>query len=75
MTADAIALARDLIRFDTINPPGREKAYAEHLGRKLEAAGFQCDFIEMAEGRPNLVARIEEAVEINRRLIVGWCGL
>jgi succinyl-diaminopimelate desuccinylase len=58
MTADAVALARELIRFDTINPPGREKACAEHLGRKLEAAGFRCDFVEMGEGRANLIARV-----------------
>jgi succinyl-diaminopimelate desuccinylase len=63
MTTDAVELARELIRFDTINPPGQEKACAEHLGRKLEAAGFRCDYIEMGEGRANLVARIGGAPE------------
>jgi succinyl-diaminopimelate desuccinylase len=58
MPADAVALARELIRFDTINPPGQEKPCAEYLGRKLEAAGFQCDVVELGEGRANLVARI-----------------
>jgi succinyl-diaminopimelate desuccinylase len=58
MIADAVALARELIRFDTINPPGQEKPCAEHLARKLEAAGFRCVFVEMGEGRANLIARI-----------------
>jgi succinyl-diaminopimelate desuccinylase len=58
MTLNAVELTRDLVRFDTINPPGQEKACADHLGRLLEAAGFSVRAVDLRPGRPNLVARI-----------------
>ena len=58
MSLSAIDLAAELIRFDTINPPGGEAACANHLARLLTGAGFQCEMVPLAEGRPNLVARI-----------------
>ena len=58
MPIDAVALTQDLIRFRTINPPGEEEACARHLGRILEGAGFQCDYVQMGPGRANLIARI-----------------
>ena len=41
-TDELVALARDLIRFPTVNPPG--EAYqpcAEYLGARLAARGFE----------------------------------
>jgi succinyl-diaminopimelate desuccinylase len=58
MSFSAIDLAAELIRFDTINPPGQEAACAEYLARLLTGAGFQCEMVPLDEGRPNLVARI-----------------
>lgn len=58
MSLDAINLAAELIKFDTINPPGHEAACTEHLARLLTGAGFQCEIVPLDEGRPNLVARI-----------------
>jgi succinyl-diaminopimelate desuccinylase len=58
MSLDAIKLAAQLIRFDTINPPGQEAACTEHLAHLLTGAGFQCETVPLQEGRPNLVARI-----------------
>ena len=37
---DAVALTRSLLRFDTVNPPGRERDCARHVGALLEAWGF-----------------------------------
>ena len=54
----AVALTRELVAFDTINPPGRESACVEHLVRRLEAAGFACTLQPIGEGRANLLARI-----------------
>ena len=56
--ADAVELARSLIRYDTINPPGNEGACAEFLGAMLEQAGFSISYHPIAENRPNLIARI-----------------
>ncbi len=58
MTISAVDLAAELIRFDTINPPGQEAACTEHLRRLLSDAGFQCEEVPLADGRPNLIARL-----------------
>ena len=58
MTSRAVELAAELIRFDTINPPGNEGACTDHIKRELEAAGFACELVPLEPGRPNLVARI-----------------
>jgi succinyl-diaminopimelate desuccinylase len=58
MPLDPIDLAAELIRFDTINPPGHEAACTDYLARLLTDAGFHCEIVPLAEGRPNLVARI-----------------
>jgi len=55
---DARALTRELLAFNTINPPGMERACAERLGAILEQAGFVTDYHEYAEGRTSLIARI-----------------
>jgi succinyl-diaminopimelate desuccinylase len=54
---DPVALAKTLLRFDTINPPGRERECARHAGALLEQWGFRVDFHEYAEGRTSVVAR------------------
>jgi succinyl-diaminopimelate desuccinylase len=55
---NAVELTRDLIRFDTINPPGNERDCAQHLARLLEAGGFSVAFHDFAPGRTSLVARL-----------------
>lgn len=55
---DALTLTQEIVRINTINPPGREDACARHLGHILEAAGFSLDYHAIDEGRSNLVARI-----------------
>jgi succinyl-diaminopimelate desuccinylase len=58
MSLHAIDLAAELIRFDTVNPPGREAPCTEHLARLLTGAGFRCETLPLAEGRPNLIAHL-----------------
>ena len=55
--SDAVALTRTLLRFDTINPPGRERDCAQHAGRLLEEWGFQVQYHEYEPGRTSVVAR------------------
>ena len=55
---DALALTRELLAFNTINPPGMERACARHLGAILERAGYRVAYHEFAESRTSLVARI-----------------
>lgn len=53
---DPIALALDLIGFDSVSPPGTEEACADHLTVLLEGAGFQLSRHAFAPGRTSLVA-------------------
>ncbi len=55
--APVVALTRELVRTDTINPPGQEGRAADVLGARLEAAGLEVTTHELEPGRPNVVAR------------------
>jgi acetylornithine deacetylase/succinyl-diaminopimelate desuccinylase-like protein len=55
---EAIELLRRLIRFDTVNPPGNERAAQEYLSDYLTEAGFECELLGAEPERPNLVARL-----------------
>lgn len=59
--AEAQDLLQDLIRFNTVNPPGEERAAQEHLAAHLTEAGFHCELLGAEPGRPNLVARLRGA--------------
>ena len=54
---EAIDLLQELIRLDTVNPPGNETAAAELLRGYLEANGVRCELHARVPGRANLVAR------------------
>lgn len=54
---DAVELTRRLIQFDTVNPPGRELACAQHLEALLASHGFETQLVKMGADRASLVAR------------------
>jgi succinyl-diaminopimelate desuccinylase len=54
---DAISLTKSLLRFDTVNPPGRERDCARMAGSLLRDWGFSVDYFEYQEGRTSVVAR------------------
>jgi succinyl-diaminopimelate desuccinylase len=58
MPGPAVDLALELVRLDTINPPGRERVAADLLAPRLEAAGLTVTRHEHARGRTSLVARL-----------------
>lgn len=53
---NVISLTRDLIRFNTINPPGNEEEVARYVGSILADHGFEVDYPKYSEGRLNVVA-------------------
>jgi acetylornithine deacetylase/succinyl-diaminopimelate desuccinylase-like protein len=55
----ATELLQRLIRFNTVNPPGDERAAQEFLAAVLDDAGFDCELLGRTEPRPNLVARLD----------------
>lgn len=54
----SLQLTRDLLRFNTINPPGAERACARHLGKMLEDAGFRVAYHEFEPTRTSVIAEI-----------------
>lgn len=55
----ALQLTRDLVRFDTINPPGNEADAAALAGKILESAGFRVAYHRFAAGRDCLIADLD----------------
>jgi acetylornithine deacetylase/succinyl-diaminopimelate desuccinylase-like protein len=54
-------LLQQLIRFDTVNPPGDERLLQEFLLGELTSAGFDCELLGAEPERPNLIARLRGA--------------
>ena len=63
MGALVTQLLQDLIRHNTVNPPGSERAAQEQLASLLDAAGFAVELVGAEPDRPNLVARLEGRAE------------
>ena len=57
MPRDAVSLTKSLLRFDTVNPPGRERDCARHAGALLKEWGFRVDYHEYDERRTSVNAR------------------
>jgi acetylornithine deacetylase/succinyl-diaminopimelate desuccinylase-like protein len=63
LAGEATELLQALIRFDTVNPPGNERAAQEYLAAHLAGAGFECELLGSEPERPNLVARLRGSGE------------
>ena len=55
---EVLLLTQELLRFNTVNPPGQEKACADFVAERLEGSGFEVKAYEFGSGRPTLVARL-----------------
>jgi acetylornithine deacetylase/succinyl-diaminopimelate desuccinylase-like protein len=58
---EAVELLRDLIRADTVNPPGNESRAATVLRDYLASSGIECGWIAREPERANVVARLPGA--------------
>jgi acetylornithine deacetylase/succinyl-diaminopimelate desuccinylase-like protein len=67
---EVAGLLQQLIRLDTVNPPGNETIAAELLRTYLEANGVQCELYARVPERANLVARIPGRGEGPRLLLL-----
>ncbi|HEY4674805.1 MAG TPA: M20/M25/M40 family metallo-hydrolase [Candidatus Bathyarchaeia archaeon] len=63
-------LLSDLIRVNTTNPPGNETEAAKYLAEDLEKEGFECELLESASGRGNVITRIRGTREKPRLLLL-----
>ena len=61
--AEAVDLLSKLIRLNTVNPPGNEGPAQELLQGLLTDAGYECELLEAAPGRPNLIASLDSGAD------------
>src|SRR5256714_11767045 len=55
---EVTSVLQELIRLDTVNPPGNETRAAEYLRAYLEESGVACELYARIPERASLVARI-----------------
>jgi acetylornithine deacetylase/succinyl-diaminopimelate desuccinylase-like protein len=55
---EAVGLLQELLRLNTVNPPGNETVAAELLRDYLERSGVACELYALEPERANLVARV-----------------
>ena len=66
-----VEILQRLIRFNTTNPPGNEEACVAYIRGLLTDAGIESTVLTMAEGRPNLIARLDGAGKAPPLLLYG----
>lgn len=54
---DPVELTSRLVRFDTVNPPGRERECGKYLASLLEQNGFVTQLVDLDEARASVIAR------------------
>src|ERR1700749_2116681 len=50
---------QQLVRFNTVNPPGNERPAIEYLDQYLQRAGFRTEVLATVDERPNLIADLD----------------
>ena len=58
LQAQATGVLQRLLQFNTVNPPGHERAAQEWLAAYLQDAGLEVELLGAEPERPNLVARL-----------------
>jgi acetylornithine deacetylase/succinyl-diaminopimelate desuccinylase-like protein len=61
--AEVVTVLQDLVRINTVNPPGNERPAQEYLARLLADAGLEVSLVGPDPERPNLVARLRGRAE------------
>ncbi|MEE8425183.1 MAG: M20/M25/M40 family metallo-hydrolase, partial [Elusimicrobiota bacterium] len=56
---ESAAYLSNLVRINTVNPPGNERAACDYLAGVLTRAGVSYEIFESSPGRANLIARLK----------------
>ncbi|MBN1536918.1 MAG: M20/M25/M40 family metallo-hydrolase [Anaerolineales bacterium] len=64
-------LLQTLIRFDTTNPPGNERACIEFINGLLKDAGFDTTIVAKTPERPNIITRLKGDGKASPLLLYG----
>ncbi len=58
LQTESVQVLQELVRFNTVNPPGNERPALEYLDGYLSGAGFETEILAERPDRPNLVATL-----------------
>jgi acetylornithine deacetylase/succinyl-diaminopimelate desuccinylase-like protein len=58
LQSETTSVLQNLIRFNTVNPPGNEQPAIDYLDAYLSKHGFETEQITKQAGRPNLIATL-----------------
>lgn len=72
-TAELVELTQSLIRLDTINPPGNERAVAQLLLDRALAWGLDGEIVELSQNRANLHLRLPGSDGADQPALM-YCG-
>ena len=61
LQSECTEVLQRLVRFNTVNPPGNERAAIEYLDAYVSTAGFETAVLGQSAERPNLVADLRGA--------------
>jgi hypothetical protein len=64
--SEAVEVLQQLLRFNTVNPPGNERPAQEYLAAHLTEAGLEVTLAGEDPERPNLVARLRGCAAARR---------
>lgn len=59
LQGESTEVLQNLVRFNTVNPPGNERPAIEYLEAYLREAGFLTELLAAEEARPNLIATLD----------------
>src|SRR5690348_8662134 len=69
--SEVVTLDRDLVRLNTVNPPGNEAQVAEYMRDRLAPLGFEVDVIPTpAVGKAHLIARLRSANPVGKPVVL-----
>jgi acetylornithine deacetylase/succinyl-diaminopimelate desuccinylase-like protein len=63
LQSECTEVLQELVRFNTVNPPGNERQAIEYLEGYVAQGGFETDVLGASHERPNLVADLEGEAE------------
>ncbi len=63
-----------LVRFNTVNPPGHERAAIQYLAEYLHEAGFATEILGATPDRPNLIATLAGPDGADRKPVLTFLG-
>ena len=69
LQAETTEVLQRLIRFNTVNPPGNERAAIEYLEAYVREAGFETELLAATPERPNLIATLRGASDDGPTLV------